>query len=159
MKLQTKLLILTSAALLVFSAAACTQEDGEENGTDAVSGAIAQGTSGESLSSSEETAQEPAQSESDPAESAPTTEKHPTDESLDSSPESGSEEASENATSKPNLETEADSEQGDDPVGPQPPQDSVDPLPDETQPTLPDFDGITTNEDGVIELPFVPFPD
>ncbi len=131
MKLRTKLLISATAVLMALFMAACTVDEGQGNEPDAASDAAKQ-------SASEETAVETAQEDAtvgdfltDVSEGLPENDSRPTD------PESETLLAETDASkieSSDSSETDAKNE-------------AVDPS----------VDGVETNKNGEIELPFVPF--
>ncbi len=141
MKANTKLLIIASACLIALSLAACGNENSQED--------ITTPTTGETVTTevtdATEKSPEAGTVADDPAGSLPAadtqdgdavTDKAPSDDPAMTEPETQAEVA---GPLPPAPETEAESEPA-------------------TEPSMPDFGGIETSEDGVIELPFVPFP-
>lgn len=145
MEMKTKLLILASACLIALSFAACGGQGGQggqENTTDPAEETV---TAGASEDKSDATVSE--STDSEPDETAP--EETTASEPSDSVPE----------PSTPS-DTTGKTEETQEVIGPVPPPPATEaPTEAPTEPPVPDFEGATTNEDGVIELPFVPFPD
>ena len=146
MKLNTKLLILASACLVALSFAACGNDPGAEKNTDAPKETDVTEMTDRAPDSATNEADETGKA------SSSETEENTVDEALSDSVTNPGEEIP--------LDTTGASEETKEVVGPTPPPPETEaPTEAPTEPSVPDFGDAETNEDGVIELPFVPFPD
>ena len=139
MKAKTKFLIVASACLLALSLGACGNESEREDQTAPAGETVTSGAVEATPSDADDTA---------------------ADDPVDSRPAADSQDPDSTAPDEPaESETVGKIEDTNEVVGPVPPAPETEP-PTETptEPTMPDFGEIGTNEDGVIELPFVPFP-
>lgn len=143
MKFQTKLLIIASACLVALSFAACGNQSGGENTTDTV---------GETVSTAlPEDKPDVTVDESDSGESNKTQ----ADET--EAPDPSESQATPSVPTETTDETHK-TEETEEVAGPVPPPPVTEaPTEAPTEPIAPDFGDLETNEDGVIELPFVPF--
>ena len=138
MKLKTQILILLSACLVALSLAACGEEKGSENGTLPQSEG---GTVAETFELSED-----AISGDDYVET-----RAPEEVIAPGHDETDAPDISETTISDSSKDTA-------EVIGPQPPPPATETPGDvPTEPSAPDYGDIETNEDGAIELPFVPF--
>ncbi len=140
MKASTKLLIIASACLIAFSLAACGDENSHEENTTPAWETVTTGVAQETSGGEEDTA---------------------ADESADSQPAAGTQSPDTTDPAEPvESETVGKTDETNEVVGPIPPTPETEPQTEApTEPAMPDFGDVETNEDGVIELPFVPFPE
>ena len=139
MKLRTKLLILASAGLLALSMAACGNNDGQED----------QATADTSMTDVTVSTD----AEKDDATREPFVEDTTAVEPSETQP------VIETETAVELQPSESEPESGGAAIGPVPPVVTEPETAPVTQPevTMPPVEGVETNEDGYIELPFVPF--
>lgn len=137
MRLKTIILILATACLVALSLAACGGENHPEEKTS--SDTQVNPTVGESADVTETDVTNPTTSYSESAGS-------------DAAETDPSETVKTEDSSHGSAETEAATQQ--EVIGPQPPAPETEP-----EETMPDFSGMETNDNGEIELPFIPFPE
>lgn len=145
MKLKTKLLIIASACLVALSLAACGGESGQEDKTSPATDEAVTADVTNNTESDNETQKLPEAGTVDnaPDDSRPSADTQSSDNPNQDDP------AQSGTANDPSNETEGDTKEA---VGPQPPAPETEP-----EVTMPDFEGVETNDNGVIELPFVPF--
>ncbi len=153
MKLRTKLLIMVSAGLVALSLVACGGGDGQEDKT---TPAPDENVTGEASANTQENV-----GDSNDGGDVDGTVAHDPDDSLPEAGTLNSDAADSNPSeSLDSSEDPAVSEgNGDETIGPRPPvvTEAKSESPTEPEVTMPEIEGMETDQDGVIQLPFVPF--